>query len=106
MKLKIKLILCLIIFLLTISIFTNSTAMTHYQTVGSSTGLVTATTLNVRQGPGTGFNIITKVYKNQYIRVFAKIGDWYVIQTDNDYLGAVSSKYVKLVYPNSRKYRK
>ena len=101
MKLKTKLILCLIIFLLTISIFTNSTAMTHYQTVGTSTGLVTATALDVRQGPGTKFNIVTVVYKNEYIRIFAKIGDWYVVQTDNDYLGAVSSKYVKLIYPNS-----
>ena len=101
MKLKTKLILCLIIFLLTISIFTNSTAMTHYQTVGTSTGLVTATALNVRQGPGTKFNIVTVVYKNEYIRIFAKIGDWYVVQTDNDYLGAVSSKYVKLIYSNS-----
>ena len=33
----------------------TSTAMTHYQTVGSSTGLVTATTLNVRQGPRNKF---------------------------------------------------
>ena len=103
---KIKIIICSIIFIVLIGIMSTSSAMTHYQTVGSSTGLVTATTLNVRQGPGTGFNIVTRVYKNQYIRVFAKIGDWYVIQTDNDYLGAVSSKYVKLVYPNSRKYRK
>ena len=75
--------------------------MTHYQTVGTSTGLVTATALNVRQGPGTKFNIVTVVYKNEYIRIFAKIGDWYVVQTDNDYLGAVSSKYVKLIYSNS-----
>ena len=79
----------------------SSTAMTHYQTVGTPTGLVTATALNVRQGPGTGFNIVTQVYKNEYIRIFAKIGDWYVIQTDNDYLGAVSSKYIKLIYPNN-----
>ena len=93
-------------FLIGISILTSSTAMKNYQTVSTPTGFVTATTLNVRQGPGTGFNIVTRVYKNQYIRIFAKIGDWYVIQTDNDYLGAVSSKYVKLVYPNSRKYRK
>ena len=38
------------------------------------------------------------IYKNEYIRVFAKIGDWYVIQTNGDYIGMVSSKYVKLIY--------
>ena len=39
----------------------------------------------------------------EYIRLFAKIGDWYIVQTDNDYIGAVSSKYIKLIYPNTRK---
>lgn len=101
MKLKIKLILCLIVFLLIICIFTNSLAMQNYQTVSTPTGLVTATTLNVRQGPGTNYGIVTRVYKNQYIRLFAKIGDWYVVQTDDNYLGAVSSKYIKLIYPNT-----
>lgn len=75
--------------------------MTHYQTVDFSTGLVTATTLNVRQGPSTTYKVVTQVYKNEYVRVFAKIGDWYVIQTDGDFIGAVSSKYVKAIYPNS-----
>ncbi|MDO5555998.1 MAG: CAP domain-containing protein [Clostridia bacterium] len=98
---KIKIIICSMLFLLILGIMSTSTAMTHYQTVGTATGLVTATTLNVRQGPGAKFNIITRVYKNQYIRIFAKIGDWYVIQTDNDYLGAVSSKYIKLIYPKT-----
>ena len=91
----------MLLFLLLISIVNSSIGMTHYQTVGTPTGLVTATTLNVRQGPGTSFNIVTQVYKNEYIRIFAKIGDWYVIQTDSDYLGAVSSKYIKLIYPNT-----
>ncbi|MDR0978710.1 MAG: CAP domain-containing protein [Lachnospiraceae bacterium] len=36
--------------------------------------------------------------KNEYVRVFAKIGKWYVIQTDSDYIGAVSSDYIKLMY--------
>ena len=101
MKLKIKLILCLIVFILITCIFTSGLAMQNYQTVSTPTGLVTATTLNVRQGPGTNYGIVTRVYKNQYIRLFAKIGDWYVVQTNNDYLGAVSSKYVKLIYPNT-----
>lgn len=106
MNFKTKLFLSIGIFLLIICIFTNSNAMLTYQTVSTPTGFVTATTLNVRQGPGTNYGIVTRVYKNQYIRLFAKIGDWYVVQTDDNYIGAVSSKYIKLIYPSSRKYRK
>ena len=98
MKIK-KIIISAILFIIIISISSTSKAMTHYQTVGTSTGLVTASALNVRQGPGTNFKVVTMVYKNEYIRIFAKIGDWYVIQTNSDYIGMVSSKYVKLIYP-------
>jgi len=41
------------------------------------------------------------VYKNEYIRVFARIGNWYVIQTDSDLVGAVSVDYVKPIYPST-----
>lgn len=50
-------------------------AMQHYYKVDFSTGLVTATELNVRSGPGTGFRIIATIKKNEYIRVFAGIGE-------------------------------
>ena len=75
--------------------------MTHYQTVGTTTGLVNASALNVRQGPGTTFKAVNMTYRNEYVRVFAKIGDWYVIQTNSDYIGCVSSKYIKLIYPKT-----
>ena len=77
----------------------NTLAMSHYEETGFVTGLVTASSLNVRQGPGTNYSVITRVYKNQYIRVFAKIGNWYVIQTDSNYIGAVSKDYIKPIYP-------
>ena len=44
---------------------------------------------------GTNYNVITTVNKNEYIRVFAGVGEWYIIQTDSDYVGAVSRKYVR-----------
>ncbi|MBQ9314081.1 MAG: SH3 domain-containing protein [Clostridia bacterium] len=69
--------------------------MTYYEKVDFTTGIVTASALNVRTGPGTNFKSIGLVYKNQYVRVFAKVGDWYVIQTENDLIGAVSTKYIK-----------
>ena len=100
-NLKFKIYIFILIFCILLIINSNSFAMLNYQTVGTSTGIVTATSLNVRQGPGTNFSTITRVNKNEYIRVFAKIGDWYVIQTDRNYLGSVSSKYIKLIYPNS-----
>lgn len=94
-----KFIILLILCLALIGLSNISNAMTHYQTVGTTTGLVTASALNVRQGPSTNYKITTVIYKNEYIRVFAQIGDWYVIQTDSDYIGMVSKKYVKLIYP-------
>lgn len=101
-KRKLVCIIILISVLITgIFIKNNTYAMQHYQTVDTPTGIVTADVLNVRSGPGTSYKIITQVYKNEYIRIFAKVGTWYVIQTDKDYIGAVSSKYVRLVYPQS-----
>lgn len=50
---------------------------------------------------GTNYNVITTVNKNEYIRVFAGVGEWYIIQTDSDYVGAVSRKYVRAIYSSS-----
>ena len=75
--------------------------MQHYYKLDFSTGLVTATKLNVRSGPGTGYSVVTTVNKNEYIRVFAGVGDWYIVQVEGDYVGAVSKKYIKPIYPNS-----
>lgn len=90
-----------LIFFITISKLTTSFGMQHYYNVGFSTGLVTATTLNVRSGPGTKYPVIAQVNKNEYIRVFAGIGNWYVVQVEGDYVGAVSKEYIKPIYPNS-----
>ena len=91
----------LLLFTMIICIFTNSFGMQHYYKVDFSTGLVTATTLNVRSGPGTNYGIVATVKKNEYIRVFAGVGDWYIVQVEGDYVGAVNKKYVKAIYPNS-----
>lgn len=90
-----------ILFVMVICIFTQSFGMQHYYKVDFSTGLVTATILNVRSGPGVNYNIVATVKKNEYIRVFAGVGDWYIVQVEGDYVGAVSKKYVKAIYPNS-----
>lgn len=46
-----------IMFMLAICGFTTSFGMQHYYTVDFSTGLVTATNLNVRSGPGTQYKM-------------------------------------------------
>ena len=91
----------LILFVLIVCISTSSFGMQHYYNVDFTTGLVTATELNVRSGPGTQYGIVTTVKKNEYIRVFAGVGSWYIVQVEGDYVGAVSQKYVKPIYPNS-----
>lgn len=91
----------ILLFTMIICIFTNSFGMQHYYKVDFSTGLVTATTLNVRSGPGTNYGIVATAKKNEYIRVFAGVGDWYIVQVEGDYVGTVNKKYVKAIYPNS-----
>lgn len=91
----------IVVFTLIVCGVSTSFGMQHYYKVDFSTGLVTATTLNVRSGPGTQYRVVTTVEKNQYIRVFAGIGDWYVVQVEGDYIGAVSKKYIKAIYPSS-----
>lgn len=89
------------VFALIIGRYTTAFGMQHYYNVDFSTGLVTATELNVRSGPGTQYKIVATVKKNEYIRVFAGVGSWYIVQVEGDYIGAVSKKYVKPIYPSS-----
>jgi len=71
-----KKILVSILIISTLMLSTNVLfAMRTYEKLDFVTGLVTATALNVRTGPSTNYRVIGTVYKNEYIRVFAKIGD-------------------------------
>lgn len=94
-------IMILLIFVFMIFRYTTVFGMQHYYNLDFTTGLVTATELNVRSGPGTQYKIVTTVKKNEYIRVFAGVGDWYIVQVEGDYVGAVSQKYVKPIYPST-----
>lgn len=94
-------IVILFVFTFVITKITTSFGMQHYYNVDFTTGLVTASTLNVRSGPGTNYPVVARVNKNEYIRVFAGVGSWYIVQVEGDYIGAVSKQYVKPIYPNS-----
>ena len=101
-KRKLLMLSCIFLtFIITFGIFSTSFGMQHYYKLDFSTGLVTASKLNVRSGPGTGYGIVATVNKGEYIRVFVGVGDWYIVQVEGDYVGAVSKKYVKPIYPSS-----
>ncbi len=101
-KKTVKIILVLV-FVLNISILVMSKtfAKQHYYELDYQTGIVTTTMLNVRSGPSTDHEVITTVRKNEYVRIFAGIGNWYIVQIEGDYIGAVSQKYIKPIYPNA-----
>ena len=99
-KKKVIVFSSIITMFLLITICTTSFGMQHYYKLDFSTGLVTASKLNVRSGPGTGYSVVTTVNKDEYVRVFAGIGNWYIIQTPGDFVGAVSQKYIKPIYPS------
>lgn len=90
----------LILFTFIILAVSTTFGMQSYYKVDFSTGLVTASTLNVRSGPGTAYKVVGTAKKNDYIRVFAGIGNWYVVQVDGDYVGVVSKQYIKPIYPS------
>lgn len=100
-KKNIMTVSCIFVFFITVCITNTIQGMQHYQKVDFQTGIVTATTLNVREGPGTGYKVVKQIYKNEYIRVFAQIGEWYVVQVEGDFVGVVSKKYIKPVYPQT-----
>ena len=100
-KNKVILIIFTIFFVVILTIITKSFGMQNYYNTGFTTGLVTASSLNVRSGPGTNFPVVARTYKNQYIRVFAGIGNWYIVQIEGDYVGAVNKQYIKAIYSNS-----
>ena len=100
-KIILKFIIFMIFFGFSLFKTISSFGMQNYYNPGFVTGLVTATNLNLRSGPGTNYPVIKQISKNQYIRGFAGIGDWYVVQIEGDYIGAVNKKYIKPIYPDS-----
>ena len=53
---------------------------------------VTADTLNVKAGTGNNFNTVGNLSKNDVVKVLRQVGGWYVIQMDNNQIGAIDSE--------------
>ena len=58
----------------------------------------TKSSLNIRCGPGMDYDRVGKIENGEYVNVFAKVAEWYIVQTDSNVVGAVSSKYIEPVY--------
>ena len=58
-KRTIYIVTAIILFVIVIGSVTTSFGMQHYYNVDFSTGLVTASELNVRSGPGTNYKVVT-----------------------------------------------
>jgi len=52
---------------------------------------VTADTLDVKSGLGNNFSTITTLKKNDIVNVLDDVNDWYVIQLDDNQVGAIDS---------------
>lgn len=69
---------------------------TTVDTTYSATGTVTATSLNVRSGPGTNYGRVGLLYKNDSVKIVSTSGgSWYKIVFGSGY-GYVSSAYIKV----------
>lgn len=91
---KIIILLISIIIVLSISLFATCFGMDNFETVEYAYGIVNTDYLNMRSGSGINFESISLLTRNEYVRIFAKIGDWYIIQNDQNQIGTVHSKYI------------
>lgn len=60
-----------------------------------STGTVTASKLNVRSGPSTGYSVIHALWNGNQVKVIGNSGNWYKIQLSDGRTGWVSRTYLK-----------
>ena len=93
-KHKFTIIALIVIIFLSFSIYSICFGMEEIEKLDFTVGQVNANRLNVRRGPGIKYETVGILSKDAYIRVFAKIGNWYVIQTENNLIGAVYIDYI------------
>ena len=75
---------------------TDTKTTLAFEKVDFSEATVTASVLNVRQGPSTSYSSICKLEKGQSVKVLGKIGDWYAVyDSEEGMVGAVDSRYIK-----------
>lgn len=94
LKNKITILLISIIIILCISLFATCFGMDNFETIDYAYGIVNTDYLNMRSGSGINFESISLLTRNEYVRIFAKIGKWYIIQNEENQIGTVHSDYI------------
>lgn len=98
-------VVCCIICLSCISFSQDETEnIEETKTVENSdfnTGIVTTESLKIRSGLGTENAQIGLLAKGETVHIYDKIDNWYIIRTDNNLVGAVSSDYIDTDYDNT-----
>lgn len=95
MKRKILFILVLAIVILGEIMSVKTLAMKQNLGVEFENGEVTASKLNIRKGPSTDYGVVDTVNSGDKLKIYANLDGWYLIQTQNDIVGCVSSEYIK-----------
>ena len=87
-------LLILIITIFSILLITQSLAMTEYEKIDYNLGIVNTDYLNMRSGSNINFDAIDLLTKNEYVRIFGRINDWYIVQNEEDKIGTVHVNYI------------
>lgn len=101
---KRKLIFLVVITFLVTTLFTFAAfdaaptkAALAVEKVSTSDATVTASKLNIRQGPAVSYPVIGQLEKGQAVKVLSKVGNWYAVyDLKNGCIGAVDGKYINL----------
>jgi uncharacterized YkwD family protein len=104
-----KIIYLLVLMLVFISVLgftssnsTNVQAAPYYQNYSFVTGVVTADSLNIRQGASTNYPVVCVLNKGQQVRIFGKLGEWYAVyDVAKGCVGAANSHYIKVYWPKA-----
>ncbi len=94
------------IIILTILILAISPILVNAQTQFSRTNVpaqisITASSANVRSGPGTSFIKVGLASRGQIVDCIGKLGGWWVVHLENDVVGLISGGLAKAYYPPS-----
>lgn len=63
-------------------------------------GSIIAGVLNIRKGPSTKYEMITKVYKNEIVEIIESLSGWYKVKLPSEVIGWASGDYIKLLSNN------
>jgi cell wall-associated NlpC family hydrolase len=74
----------------------TTVSATTQVTVLNTTGIVTASKLNVRAGASTSYSIIHVLWNGNKVKVIGQSGDWYQIKLSDGRIGWVSKAYLQL----------